>query len=317
MIYYGYYNKIDNEKSIFHIQINNLSTKLSIEMIIINIISKYMLKYKYFIHHYISLILFFLSSIGFDLILDNYTSYFGKLKWTEILSIVLGFILEGVYFCYIKYMIDIHYHYYSNIIFAIGIMVVVINSITVIAYIIIGNKSSLPDFVKHFWNYFDIVPKNIRISRFFFVLVLQFFYSLFEILTIFYFFCEFIILSQYLCMIVACVFTLYNEWVILGNKHDEYKPCFLIFYLIKIFSLLIYIESLELNFCNLNKNTKRNIKSRVNDDLIERKDSFNDNSFEGKGGYIFKNEVKTLAERDKIKMELKEIKIEEDNHDNI
>ena len=139
MIYCGYYNKIDNEKSIFHIQINNLSTKLSIEMIIINIISKYMLKYKYFIHHYISLILFFLSSIGFDLILYNYTSYFGKLKWTEILSIVLGFILEGVYFCYIKYMIDIYYHYYWNISSSIGIMIVTNNIIIIIIYAIIGD----------------------------------------------------------------------------------------------------------------------------------------------------------------------------------
>ena len=63
-------------------------------------------------------------------------------------------------------MIDIHYHQYWNIISTIGIMVLMINIITIISYIIIGNKSSLPDFIKYFWVYFLSVPEKIIASKF-------------------------------------------------------------------------------------------------------------------------------------------------------
>ena len=36
----------------------------------------------------------------------------------------------------------------------------------------------------------------------------------------------------------------------------------MIFFALQFFSLLIYLEIIELNFCNLNKNTKRNIELR-------------------------------------------------------
>ena len=37
----------------------------------------------------------------------------------------------------------------------------------------------------------------------------------------------------------------------------------------QIFALLIYLEILELNFCGLNKNTKRNIDLRAKEDLLD------------------------------------------------
>ena len=67
-----------------------------------------MLKHKYFIHHYLSIALFCLSTIAYDLILNNYYVYFDNSYWVKILSLFIGFFTEGIYFCYIKYMIDIH-----------------------------------------------------------------------------------------------------------------------------------------------------------------------------------------------------------------
>ena len=310
LLYIGYSNILGNEHSIFEIQINDLSTKQSIEIIIITIISKFMLKYKYFIHHYLSIMFFFLSSVGFDLILGNFSNYFSGLSWKEISCIVMGFLIEGIYLCYIKYMIDIHYHQYWNIISTIGIMVLMINIITIISYIIIGNKSSLPDFIKYFWVYFHSVPEKIIASKFIVNFVLQFIINGLEILIIFYLSPEYIIMSQFLCIFVFLIIKLINRTIILQYK---YQYCFLIFHAIQANSLMIYFESLELNFCNLNKNTKRNIKSRENDDLIERIDSFNDEGFEVKEGYIFQNSINDSCEKDNIKIELNQIKIFKDN----
>lgn len=38
----------------------------------------------------------------------------------------------------------------------------------------------------------------------------------------------------------------------------------------QILSLLFYLEILEYNFCNLNKDTKRNIELRENDDMKKK-----------------------------------------------
>ena len=60
------------------------------------------------------------------------------------------YLVENVYFCYIKYMIDMHYHYYWNIIFSVGILLIAISTIIIITYTIIGKNSSLPEFVQIF-----------------------------------------------------------------------------------------------------------------------------------------------------------------------
>ena len=48
-------------------------------------------------------------------------------------------------------------------------------------------------------------------------------------------------------------------------------------YIIQIIALMIHLEIIELNFCGLNKFTKRNIDLRGVDDItLERKDSMLD-----------------------------------------
>ena len=68
------------------------------------------------------------------------------------------------------------------------------------------------------------------------------------------------------------------------------------------------LEIFELNFLNLNRKTKRNIRSRVDDDLIERIDSFNEQGLEAKGGYIFNNKEIEQKDNDNIEIELNQIK---------
>ena len=47
-----------------------------------------MLKHKYFIHHYLSIALFCLSTIAYDLILNNYYVYFDNSYWLQILFLL-------------------------------------------------------------------------------------------------------------------------------------------------------------------------------------------------------------------------------------
>ena len=70
-------------------------------------------------------------------------------------------------------------------------------------------------------------------------------------------------------------------------NHNVEKLYCIVFYAIQFFALMIHLEILELNFCGLNKYSKRNIDLRSRDDLIfEKRDSISSqNSIEIESGY--------------------------------
>ena len=78
---------------------------------------------------------------------------------------------------------------------------------------------------------------------------------------------------------------------------------FIILVILQFFCLLIYLEIIELNFCNLNKNTRRNIRIRGNDELCEDiikklEDDVSDRSsnVELSEGYLLENEDEKVEE---------------------
>lgn len=54
------------------------SVKDGIQILLITILSILLLKYEYYIHHYISIFVFLVFSVAIDLILDNYSLLFKK-----------------------------------------------------------------------------------------------------------------------------------------------------------------------------------------------------------------------------------------------
>ena len=58
---------------------------------------------------------------------------------------------------------------------------------------------------------------------------------------------------------------------------------FLILFVFQIFCLLIYLEIIELNFCGLNKNTKRNIRERGLSEILLGKKNNGDNDTDNQG----------------------------------
>jgi len=271
-----------------------LSTKVGIEIILITIIAKLLLKYEYYIHHYISLFIFFIFSVSIDLLLDNY-SYLSKKKFLEIFLNIIYIITKVVYYCYVKYMIDKHYHYYWNIMLFSGIIQLV-NFLIINAFILILPKDN--SFRLSFFEYINEVPIGIIISKFIISFIFKFIFRALEILTIFYLSPEFLFISSNVAKIIIYL----KE----GNK---YKYISIIFFILQFFCLMIYLEILELNFLNLNKNTKRNIKLRIDDEIIARSDSFKNDKFETGDGYLFEN--KENENDNNLKVELKDIQIED------
>ena len=175
-------------------------------------------------------------------------------------------------------MIDKHYHYYWNIMLSLGINQLAI-CIIINIYVLIMQKLKKNSITFIFFEYLNEVPIGIIISKFIISFIFKFIFRALEILTIFYLSPEFTFISENVAKLIIYL----KE----GNK---YKYISIIFFICQFFCLMIYLEILELNFLKLNKNTKRNIKLRIEDEHIDRLDSFKMDKFETGEGYIFETE---------------------------
>ena len=289
----------NKQLSIIILYSETLSVKEGIEIIFVTIGCIILLKYKYFIHHYLSIFFFLALSIGIDFLLDNYTPLADK-KFLEIFMNILSILTKVAYFCYIKYMIDRQYHQYWNIMFILGMTLILINSIAVIAFIIIP-KEGAGSYIMNFHNYFKDVPIGIIISKFLINTIIQFIYNILEILTLFYLSPEYILIAQNSAKII----------IILMDEND-YKYIGIVFFLVQFFSLMIYLEIFELDFLYLNKNTKRSIRSRMKNEFADRKDTLAECDFEYKG-YAVNYIGSRKKDDDNLKVELKEFLINDDS----
>ena len=265
------------EKTVLNIIKENLSTKEGIEIILFSLITRFLLKNKYYKHHYLSIIFIIISSVAIDLLLNNY-SFLEDKKFIEIFLNILSIISEIVYLCFIQYILYRTYNSnFRKLMFFLGIILLIINTISLLCVITTSKESSL-SFVNNFWDYFDNNSIGIIISDFIINLILQFTYSILLILTIHLLGVKFILISH----------ALSKYFFILVNEYDSMKYICIIFFVLQFFFITIYLEILELNFLNLNKDTIRRIISyephhhchHCHHDIIEEKEEDDDVSLD-------------------------------------
>ena len=88
---------------------------------------------------------------------------------------------------------------------------------------------------------------------------------------------------------------------LLFNSDSKLKYYTIILFVFQFICLMIFLELLELNFCNLNKNTKRNIQLRAENDMNEEINR--ESVFEIEPGYeIDENDGKLADTKKTIEM---------------
>ena len=230
--------------------------KLGFEMICIIVISKILLKYKYFIHHVISIALFILIGIICDLFIDKYE----KLKKDGIYNFldILAIIIDSLYFCYIKYLMEKICIHYWNVGLTLGLTLTTFATLLLFAALTDKDKSTSDSpLIYTFYKSFQEGNIGLIILKLFTLIVINFFLTCFTILTSFYFEPSFVLISYEI-----------SKFYQVLKDHTE-KAYVLVFFILQFFCLMIVLEIIELNFCGLNKNTKRNISQRGVDDLLE------------------------------------------------
>jgi len=226
-----------------------ISTTNGFEIILISLATFLILNYKYYIHHMITMIIYCILGISFDLILGS----FSLIKYNYVYIYIIFIINEILIYCYLKYMMDKLYYQYIEIILYYGIFGLIAKILIFSGQAIYEHKNGIEGIIHSINNYF--MEANI-----FAIIFFQFIYFLVND-------------ALFYVLIILIMYYLRPNYLIISDQIDAYFDIIfyqhnpnrfytLIPFVFQIFSILFYFEILELNFCDLNKNTAKNIQMR-------------------------------------------------------
>ena len=278
----------------------DLLTNDALEQILTTIVTWFALKYKYYIHHIISLILIIILSIIMDLILGNFSHTNTFLVISSLLYVVGDSIMQS----YFKYLMEKKYYHFTDILFTTGIFDLTLFSLS-LGIILIEQKIRVSyKLIFQFYEYFKAYGTWRLTSIFLVGLILRgLILFLLELKIVDALNPNFLFLSYQIGKMPSTIMSIEgkNKWIVL------------VLQILQIFIGLFYLEILEYNFCSLNKNTKKNIAKR------EHRESINENNFdeddediEIKGGYDIRQSIKE-QERIKELNEMDEVLEEKEN----
>ena len=225
---------------------------IGLEMILLTVASIILLKYKYFIHHIISMAGFILFGNFSDLLLDSYSEII-KFGAVPIIIQIFGIISDVAYYYYQKYMMEKLFYPYWTISFTAGIGLALFAT-AILIYVLVLKEKANPFIVdpQRFYSYFNGNDIGLKVGKIILLYILSVVNTILNILNIYYFSPNYILISFQFSKFVD----------VLINESDSKKYFTIIFFVIQLFFLMIYLEILELNFCNLNQNTKKSIDFR-------------------------------------------------------
>ena len=236
---------------------------LSLEMIFLVLISRCLLKYKYYKHHIIAIIIMAICGLISDLLFITSDQY-NKSFFTDKFIRIINSAVDALYLCYEKYMMEILYYPYWSIAFIPGIFTFFLA--TTLFFIILKNpdKENASDhLISGFYTYFTKYDLGIVITKAILLFILYIILCPLNILNLFYF-------SPNLILIIFQIATIVDNFLQNPIRASYCIP----FYIFQFLALMIHLEIIELNFWGLNDNTKKNINMRGLDDILgEGRDS--------------------------------------------
>ena len=229
---------------------NLLNTTNGIGIILMSVGTYIILRYKYYIHHYISMIIYCVLGITCDFVLKT----FFELSYDYTYLFIAYIINDVLIFCYIKYMMDVLYYQYTEVVIYWGITGLLSKLLIYTSLSIHEYANNIEGTLYNINIYFT--ETNILVIiffQFFYFIFIKGVYYLLIILMVFYLKPNHTIITDEILVYTRFIF--YDE-----NKENKYYT--IIPFVFQILALFFYFEILECNFCELNKNTIKNIQDR-------------------------------------------------------
>ena len=165
--------EMDESSSSYNPIADNEFLKLGLEMICLILISKLLLKYKYFIHHAIAIVCFIFFGIMCDIVIDGYEKL-RKDGFTNIIDI-FAIIIDSLYFCYMKYLMEKVEIHYWNIGLTMGLTLTVFSTILLI-YVLADKDKSLSDaMISTFYKSLQEANLGLVFLKLFLIIIMNFF----------------------------------------------------------------------------------------------------------------------------------------------
>ena len=237
----------------------------AIKIFFLTIVTIFILKYKYYKHHIISIAAIVILSIIIDIILENFT----HTSTFVVLDSILYILADSLIYSYYKYLIEIKYYYFMDILFAGGIIYFSTSLISFFILLLVQNYKGSKTILSQVLEYYERVGVGYILFQFFFMLIIGGFLA---------FSIEFFILNELTpnYAIIASELGKIPISIILNEGINRW--IILIVSIFQIIFLLFYLEIFEFNFCSLNENTKRNISER---EQRQKNDDNNNNNDDG------------------------------------
>ena len=262
----------------------NLYLNDAIDIVLLTLITHFLLKYKYYIHHYISIFFLVILCSIVDFIHHEF-DHFGVIPMIIAVSHIIAKVL---YFSYFKYLMEFKYYFSLNVLSISGVCYFIINIVSILIFYFLHKGNGSNEITYIFYNYHRRFKTWNMVEHYLLGLIA---YGLVEYPL------ETIIIDKLTpnyAIIVYQIAKLPQSLLKVKEDGSEYGWLIVVVLIFQIIFLLFYLEIFECNFCNLNKNTKRNIEKRsgIEQDNMNYSKNDTQSSISVKGGYDITEEVK-------------------------
>ena len=231
-------------------------------LLFLSIFMRFSTDFKFYKHRIIGIIIFFIFSIIIDILISFYKLTKEPFRFSQLIIQLIYFILYSVTLNYRKYLMEAKYVSPFMVCSIFGLLDLIFQIILeLIGY---NYKNFLS------YNQKEITLSlltNIKIANIPSILLKS---IPFIILYIIFYCCYYLIIDKFTIIhgVIMEIITLFSNILIKRLKEQEiYRiVIFAILYIFIIIGLFIFIEIIELKFCGLNKNTRRNILDREKKD---------------------------------------------------
>ena len=228
-----------------------------IEIILMSVATFLIFKYKYYIHHIITMIIYCILGFSIDIIIGNFTD----ISYDYIYFFIIFIISEVLLYCYIKYLMDKIFYHYSEIILYYGVFSVIIKILIYSGFIIYEYKNNIEGIAQRVKTYFTETNVFVIIFfEFFYMIIDGIIYWVLLILILYYLRPNYLIIDDQI--------TNYTDYIIFCDNENKFYT--LIPFVIQILLMIFYFEILEFNYCGLSKNTAKNIQIREENESAGR-----------------------------------------------
>ena len=229
--------------------ISELYVNDAIEIIFLTLITYFILKYKYYKHHIISISAFVLLSVIIDILVKN----FSRANTFLVFNSIFYVLADSLLYSYYKYLFESKYYYFLDVLVIEGIMYLIISVISFLIILLVQSISDSKTLITLFSEYYEQFNIWKIIFQFFFSLIITGFSGcLLEFIIVKELTPNYVIIGYELSKIPASIIINegINRWIVL------------VISIFQIICLLFYLEIVECNFCSVNNNTRKSISER-------------------------------------------------------